>query len=281
MKLRMSKFIGLLVLLLTVLATSCKTGKESGPVPMGKRNNAEILHSVSDNLLIYRTLSSKLSVDLKPGKKNKNISVPASLRIIKSKGLQLSFQIPILNAELFRLTVTPDSILMIDRKNKMYVAESIADVKLAAGFAFDYYNLESLLTNQLFIAGKQEITSDDFRLFSVQQHEYEAVLSISDRQQVTWSFSTDYTDRIRKTTMESRKKSVRMDWAYDEFTSLENNRMFPVKMQMDLKLPGDEVAMNLEYSRVEQNKEFALEFKIPANYRRITLAQAIKIINSL
>ena len=268
------------LLAVVLLLSSCKTKQETGAVSMKQRNNQELLSAVLSNTVEYDKFSARLGVDLKPGQKNKKISAPATLRIIKGEALMLSFQIPILNAEMFRMVVTPDSLLLIDRRNKMYVSESLRDIRNVVNFAFEYQNLEALFTNQLFIAGKTEITPADYLLLQVKQEEYSAYITSKDNQGITYLFTSDYTDRIRKTDIESSDKSTRMSWSYDDFVLLKD-RIFPVKMNMSLNLPSDEATMSLSYSRIELDGDFSIEFGIPKNSRRITLPQALRIIDSL
>jgi hypothetical protein len=268
-------------LLSALLFSSCKSKQEVASVAMIQRNDTELISAVLSNTVEYNRFSAKLNVALQPGQKNKRISAPVSLRIIKGQALMLSFQLPILNVEMFRMVITPDSILLVDRKNKMYVAEALRDIRNVANFAFEYQNLEALFTNQLFIAGKAEITPADYKLLKIKQEEHAAYISSKDWQNITYTFTSDYTDRIRKTEIENSGKSVRMTWTYDDFVLLQDNRIFPVKMNMILNLPSDEASMNLSYSKLELDKDFSIECKIPANYKRITLSQAIRIINNL
>jgi hypothetical protein len=271
-----------LSLAVTFLIFSCKSRQEAGSVTMVERNDTELISAVLSNAVEYDKFSAKLNVDLKPGQKNKAVSAPVLLRIIKGKSLMLSFQMPILNVEMFKMIVTPDSVLLIDKKNKMYVAEAIKDIRKIADFAFEYQNLEALFTNQIFIAGKTEINPKEYKYLKVSQEQYAAHISSRDRQGVTYTFTSDYTDRVRKTEIESREKSTRVTWSYDDFVTLRNNRIFPVKMDMILNLPSDEATMSLSYSKIELDGDFSVEFQIPsAKYKRITLSQAIRIINSL
>ena len=273
--------IGLLSVIL--LLSSCKTRQETAaPVAMTQRNNQELLSAVLSNTVEYDKFSAKLDTKLKQGSGKKTISSPASLRIIKGKALMLSIQPSVLGIkiEAFRMIVTPDSILLHDRINKMYASEALRDIKDVANFAFEYQNLEALFTNQFFIAGKTEITPADYRSLQVKQDEYAAHIISKDNRGTTYTFTSDYTDRIRKTEIESSNKSTRMNWSYDEFVLLKD-RIFPVKMNMVLNLPSDEASMGLSYSNIELDKDFTIEFQIPKNARRITLSQAIEIINSL
>ncbi len=263
------------------LLFSCKSKHEAGQVAIKHRNNTELISAVVSNTVEYDKFSAKLNVDLKPGQKNKGISAPASLRIIRGKSMMLSFQIPILNAEMFRMVVTPDSILLIDRKNKMYMSESIENINDAANFTFEYQNVEALFTNRLFIPGKDKIIPADYNLLQVKQDEYTAYMSSKDRQGMTYTFTSDYTDKVRKTQIENLNKSRRMSWSYDDFVVLQNNNVFPIKMNMVLALSSDEAQMNLSYSKIELNGDFSIDVSIPKTYKRISLSNAIDIINSL
>ncbi|MDR3062249.1 MAG: DUF4292 domain-containing protein, partial [Dysgonamonadaceae bacterium] len=223
-----------LSLVISLLVFSCKSKQEAGSVKMIKRSDSELISAVLSNTVEYNKFSAKLNVNLQPGQKNKGISAPASLKIIKGEALMLSFQMPIFNFEMFKMVITPDSILLIDRKNKMYVMEAIRDVKEVADFAFEYQNLEALFTNQMFIAGKTEITPGDYKQFKVDQEPYVAHISSKDRRGITYAFTSDYTDRVCKTEIESSGKSTRMIWSYDHFVLLQDNKIFPVKMEMVL-----------------------------------------------
>ena len=269
-----------------LLLSSCKTRQETGRVSMKQRSNQELISAVLSNTVEYDKFSARLGVKLKPGLGKSTTSVPASLRIIKGEALMLSLQIPILNAEVFRMVVTPDSILLVDRKNKMYVSEALKDIRNVANFAFEYQNLEALFTNQLFIAGKTEVTPADYSLLQIKQEEYEAQITLKGDRGINYSFSSDYTDRIRRTEIESlgsfskSNKSTKMVWWYDDF-ELIKDRIFPVKMKMGLKLPDDEATMDLSYSKIELDGDFSITFQIPRNSQRITLSQALEIINNL
>ncbi|GHT73718.1 hypothetical protein AGMMS50262_05300 [Bacteroidia bacterium] len=91
-------------------------------------------------------------------KKDNEFSVDAQLRILKGKAIQLSFRIPLLGTEAFRVVITPDKLLIIDRLHKSYFSETMEAVKANADFDFDYYELEGQLTDKLFVPGRTEIT---------------------------------------------------------------------------------------------------------------------------
>ncbi|MDR1719503.1 MAG: DUF4292 domain-containing protein [Dysgonamonadaceae bacterium] len=257
---------------------SCKSSrKEAEAVALPVRPGQEVLRAVAANTVPYRTLSVRASASLKPGMKNKRLSAPADLRIIRGQAIRLSLMIPIINSEVFRLTITPDSLLLIDRSHKLAVAESIDNIAKASGYALNYFNLESLFTNYLFIAGKAEVTPADFRSFAVKQEKYRAFIRPKADRNLAVTFTCDYTDRIRTTLLENADKGIRLNWDYDDFLPVKDDLTFPMKMSMLLQWPSDEASLNLSCSGVETDKEFTIDRTLPAKYSRMSLAQYLRI----
>ena len=237
----------------------------------------ELFSLVANNSLDYQTFSGKMKVSLQSGKND--IDINAYLRIIKDEKLQLSFQAPILG-EMLKLTVSKDSLILIDRMNKRYVAESMQDIKQTSSFDFDLYNLQALFTNQLFLAGKPAVTTKDFRLFTVNQEKKQAFLTAKDKY-INYTFTVDYTDRIRNSMMTGNNGKTTMNWSYDNFYPLENKSLFPMQMGMNLNSSANKLSLNFAFSKIDLNKEIDIDFSIPKKYNRITLAQAMLLINSI
>ena len=81
---------------------------------------------------------------------------------------QISVQ-PFLGIELFRAVISTDSIKLIDRVNKRYVAENYEQIKGQTRLEFNFYNLQALFTNQLFLPGQQTVTAKQFNKFRLNQ----------------------------------------------------------------------------------------------------------------
>jgi hypothetical protein len=228
----------------------------------------------------YKTFSSNLRFGIKLGVDRESITTDAQLRIVKDKMIQLSLRIPILGTEAARINISPDQILIIDRMNKIYFAESMKNLKKHFPFDFDYYSMQSLFTNQLFIAGKQEVTPDDYADFDHWEDEFSAVLSRQDSRGIVYDFTGDYSHHILKTAVYKNNKAVNMNWDYADFGRTSNNRLFPMKMSMALTVPNNLISMNLNFSSVDIDAAFELKTDIPSKYKQIDINQVIKLIRS-
>ena len=114
----------------------------------------------------YETLTARLNVDLNlPGN---NMSSRVDLKMVKDSAFQLSVQ-PFLGIEVFRAEISVDSVKVIDRMNKRYVADNYANLKGQTPIEFNFYNLQALFTNRLFLPGQQGISPKLYNRFKLKQ----------------------------------------------------------------------------------------------------------------
>ncbi len=257
------------------LTTGCKTTETKGS--MESYEAQELFSLVVNNSLDYRTFSGKMKTSFRFGKNDMDIS--AYLRIIKDDKLQLSFQVPILG-EMFKLAVSKDSLILIDRMHKQYVAESMQNIKETSSSDFDLYNLQALFTNQIFLVGKSVVTTNDYQQFKIEQDKEKALIKTKDKH-INYTFTVDYTDHIRNSMMTGNSGKTTMNWSYDNFSSLENKQLFPMQMGMNLNSSSQKFSLNFTFSKIDLNKGVEIDFNVPKKYNRITLAQAMVLINSL
>jgi len=260
---------------------SCKTSRQITPATaLSKMEKAERIESIQNQTIPFNTLSSSLRFSYKQEAKKNTISANAQLRIIKDKIIQLSVRIPFLGTEVARISIMPDQIIIIDRTNKRYVSESIQTLQQRISFNFDFYNLQALFTNQLFIAGKSSVAPEDYDTFNWNEDKFFVRLNNKDTQGIHYDFVSDFTNRIIQTEMYKNKKDVDMNWLYKDFGLASNNRLFPMKMTMELTVPNDLFSLNLSFNTVDIDTDFKLDTAIPGNYQRIEFEQIVKLIQS-
>jgi hypothetical protein len=280
MKLQNKYKIWILCFLLAIFASSCRTSRQIQPIALTKQTMEERVELIMNQAFPYKTISSNLRFGVKQGINHGNMTTDAQLRIIKDEMIQLSLRIPILGTEAARVNISPDQILIIDRMNKMYFAESMENLKKYFPFDFDYYSVQALFTDRLFIAGKQDVTTNDYASFNYREDEFSALLNRQDSHEIVYDFTSDYSHRILKTEVYKTDKSVNMNWNYADFGRASNNRLFPMKMSMALTVPNDLISMNLNFSNVDIDAAFELKMDIPSKYRQIDINQVIKLIQS-
>jgi len=276
---RNKKYVCLLFMaVFIILFSGCRTSRQSSSIALTEMGKNKRIESIQYQSVPFNTLSSSLRFSLKQGAKKSAISVNAQLRIIKDKVIQLSLRMPILGTELARVSITPEQIIIIDRTNRRYVSDSIQ--KLQEMTSFDFYSLQALFTNQLFIAGKQTISPEDYKVFNWNEDKYTVMLNNTDNQGINYNFVSDFTNRIIQTEIYKDKKELNVNWLYKDFGLTSNNRLFPMKMTMELTVPNDLITMNLTFNNVDIDNVFELDTAIPNRYQPVEIEQVIKLIQS-
>ena len=264
-----------------ILFSGCRTSRQTNSIALSKMTKVERIESIKNQAISFNTLSSSLRFSIKPGMNKSTTSANAQLRIIKDKIIQLSLRIPILNTEAARLSITPEQIIVIDRNNRRYFSESMQTLKEKISFDFDFYSLQALFTNQIFVTGKPTISPEDYSSFNWSEDEFFAKLNNIDNQGINCDFISDFTNRIIQTEMYKNKQEANLSCLYKDFGLASNNRLFPMKMTMELTVPDDLITLNLTFNNVDINTNFEINTSIPNNYQPIGLNQIIQLIQSL
>jgi hypothetical protein len=275
---------GLNFFLIIFLSYSCKSAKEiSAPVAtaLPKMNKKERLDSIIQAEPQYKTFSSNLKFTIKKEDDNTEITTDAQLRIIKNEIIQLSLRIPLIGSEIFKLLITPDNILVIDRRNKLYCSESMQNIQSKTSFNFDYYNLEALLTNRLFIAGKKNITASDYNLLEIQDDTFLTHISYTDNKNIQYNFTGNHNHRIQSAQINMESNQSVLLCRYADWETLSNINSFPVSVAFSLQIPGKNFSINLSLKSVNINTEFEIDNNIPNKYQPISLQQIINFVKNL
>ena len=144
----------LLFVALVVLFTACKS-KQSVmyQAATGKTKNTELIQKVRLNEPQFNTANvSKMSLYLNLDGRTFNVS--ASCKIRTDSAMHISIQ-PALGIEMFKLEITPDSILAFDKINKRLYATDFKLFETKFGLTVNYSDLQSLISNGLIVTGKQ------------------------------------------------------------------------------------------------------------------------------
>ncbi|HZJ79239.1 MAG TPA: DUF4292 domain-containing protein, partial [Dysgonamonadaceae bacterium] len=201
----------------------------------------------------------------------------ATLRIIRDEGIQLSLQ-PVFGIEMFRLYMQPDCIIILDRMNKRYVHESIDDIKKQFPVGFDFYTLQSLFTNALFIPEQSNVLIDDYRKFRYVQSSNNYRLSGRDRiSDIDYSFFVNGNDQITLTQMYMPAKKYSMEWSYDEF-SLVEKLFFPLEMKVSASSEKINLNTSISLSSINFDESLTLDSSIPSSYTKVELKEVIKLL---
>jgi hypothetical protein len=142
---------------------------------------------------------------------------------------------------------------------------------------FNFNNLQSLLSNSMFIPGKEKLTLKEFGFFRyTNTSEKEAEFSIKDASGLIYGFVADSKERLLSTTVRDRSGVNTLKWIYDDFQNIDN-KQFPMKMTAHLQSKEkSKGTVTILFSEPEINIQITTDFKIPAGYRLASFSQIIK-----
>lgn len=267
------------LLLVTLLGFyGCKSAKvPGGKEKVNTKELKEFVASMQEQEPAFRTFSARLNVDLQTG--DKTMGSRVELKLVKDSALQLSVQ-PFLGIEVFRMELTPDSVKVMDRMNKRYVAEGYTALKEEWPIDFNFYNLQALFVHQLFLPGEQEVEGVHYDQFRLDREGAITRLHARDRMDLRYCFEANSSEQLLSTLITEGNGRYSLLWKY---LSLEAQPsvawLFPLQMQVSFRDEGiRKGGMDIRFSRLQWDKPLNMDFSVPAKYKRITFADIIKMI---
>jgi hypothetical protein len=232
--------------------------------------------SVLDHTFRFNTLSAPVKIEFEGAQKE--MRAKAQLKIICDDRIQLSVQ-PFLGIEVFRAELTGDSVKILDRMNKRYLAESYEEMKGETKIDFNFHNLQSLFTNSIFIPGESRISSGQARRFRITKDKDAGSLKIKDETGLFYTFTAGREEELLSTSINDRQENHKLTWEYSDFRTIEKQR-FPFKMKAgltsDRKTRG---TVTFTFSTPEIDRPLKADFTVPSGYARITFSQLLKSLD--
>ena len=278
-KLRLSKYLLALLLLMFVGIYSCKPKKRivQAESALEDKTNSNLFEDVLVKELKYSTFSSKMNMTVSTGKKT--LSSKAILRIVRDEAIQLSIQ-PLFGIEMFRLYVQPDCLIILDRMNKRYVREYFADIKGEIPSGFDFYTLQSLFTNALFISDQSAVSTNDYKKFKYSQSSNNYKLSAHDsKSNIDYSFFVNGNDQITLAQLYMSARNYELDWGYDKFSLIEERLFFPLEMNVMATTQKRKLDTSISLSSISLDEALMLDSSIPSSYAKVELKEIMKLLS--
>lgn len=264
---------GIILIASLLLITGCKSKKTiTTGGELTKKTHKEVVSDALKSEINFRTITTRGNVELKSGKSSQK--VPAVFKIVKDSILQVSLRIPIIGGEAMRMDITPGNIVIIDRMKKQYFKENFNDSKFLQQMDFNFYNLQALFTNKLFIPGKKEITYDDYSNFSVGINDNLYLLHTKGKGGLSYNFAIDASDHIASTLIYNEKQNLSLQWSYADFI-MDNSMMYPTTMQASIEITKKRADIIMSYSKLDIDKDFNVDTSISSKYTKVEFKDLI------
>lgn len=261
--------------------TSCKTARPAlAPVArVEDKANSRLFEDVLSRQPDFRTLSSKMDITLSMGRRS--LSSKATLKMRKDYALQISLQ-PLFGVEVMRLYLNPDTIIVLDRMNRRYVKEALKDVKKEYPVGFDFFTLQSLFTNSVFVTDAMRPLPEDYTRFKMTSAPNSYLLQATDAtSRIDYEFTINGNDRVSQTRLMQSDKQRTLQWEYGNFVVINEKLAFPLDMNVVAGSASQKAQVNMSLTNPVFNEGVDFSNAIPVSYQRMGLQDVIRIITNM
>ena len=217
------------------------------------------LSKIRDNQIQFTTFSSKVKVEYSDDK-NRKLDFNAFLRMKKDSIIWVSI-IAALNIEAFRVAITPDSLVIMDKLNRTVQRKPLSYLQEITKVPFDYQTLENLILGNPIYLDKTVVAFSDQGeklSFSTVGDAFKHFITVS-KSDLSLLFSKlDDVDVTRSRTA-NLSYSGYVSAGIWKFAEVRN-----INLAEKTKLE-----VNLDFKQVEFEKPMTFPFSIPKNFKLI------------
>ena len=275
----------ILICMLLLSLTACKSSRnieKNSSISASSKPQTTIINStngqnqtealnVAQRVVAQRQTRNAITASAKvklSGIGGKDLSVNGKLQMKRNNVIRISLRF--LGMEVGLLEFTPQDVLVVDRINKQYVRATYADVSFLKQANLDFYALQSLFWNELFIPGQHYLAASDLKRFSLQETANAFVLSPNNTPKLAYSFFTNEASSLIERIMVKGKNASdkgEFSFNYADFRTLAGHP-FPSKMDMSVKGTGKDISLSLSLSSINNDSSFDSTTAVSSKYTR-------------
>lgn len=231
------------------------------------------VRKVTDNATYSQNIVSKIGLTI--GAMGKKTSVDGKLQMRKNQVVRITLS-PLGIMEVGRLEFTPDYVLVVDRINKEYVKASYNDLDFLRDNGLDFYSLQALFWNQLFLPNTDRLTDSVLRNFDVDLNATanRKVMMKSKDLQFTW-ITTPESGRIDAAHVVFGKgtaHSSTASWEYSGFTPL-GKKQFPMNQVLSFSSSalknGAKLSMTIKMKKITSDNDWETKTTLSGKYKEV------------
>lgn len=278
----------LYIALVALTLTACRSSKSAVKAPDTNTsastktthitNNTAALASVQKVAAMHLsqqgvTASTKVRLS---GVGGKDLSVNGKLQMKRNDVIRLSLRF--LGMEVGLMEFTPNDVLVVDRINKQFVRAKYGEVSFLRQAGLDFYALQSLFWNELFIPGQHTLSAEGLGRFELVQKAGLNVLTPKNTPKLAYHFYADpQANTIQRLQVRSNNAAEKGEFAfnYDGF-ELFGGRPFPTQMRMAVTGTGKkDITLALSLSSLKADASFDTRTTVSAKYTQRSVQQVL------
>ncbi len=262
----------LLVVMMTMM-WSCRSKRSIYKAPIKNEGPEYLMKQMETHELKYQTLSAKFSLHYAQGKEK--TSFKGNIRIKKDSLVWMSIA-PVMGIEIARIMFTPDSVKVIDRTRKHYLAEEYDFVNQYLNNTLDFDMLQALLIGNDFgfyeeASWKTSIEGGLYKLATANRQKLKKYIRENQAQEIpiqnTWLDPQSF--KIKKMMIKEvrQQRNRKLTAEYDNYYVIDSQRV-PLHAEYRVRA-DDNISIMLDYSRVRIDNSLKFPFHISDKYEKV------------
>ena len=258
------------------ITTGATKTDNTGTAPATKKiDNTAALAKVAANQPSEKALVASIDFNLKTGKKDITVSGKLSMKKDEVVRIQLT---PMGLMEVGRLEFTKDSVLIMDRIHKQFLKSSYDKVSFLKNNGIDFYALQALFWNQLFVPGEKAIDKSLLNKYDVQGKN---ITLQQGKMNYQWQ-TDDGVERILSalaTYNSTNHGKSKLGWDYDDFKTF-GGKPFPAKHAITISTEAKTLNVNITLKSMKADSDWETNTKVSGKFKPVKLEDVInKILN--
>ena len=278
---KISSILKVAVLALPLFMASCHVHKKAVKdtpetvVSAETQQQTAFLEKVNDNTSKPQFVTSKLKFSIEYGPQQ--VSLTGNLKMKRDDVIQLQLM-AFGFVEAGRIEFTKDYVLIIDRINKQFLKAPYNYVDFLRNSGINFFTLQALFWNELFVPGRQSVDKEDLEKFSTNMDAEDVVITLDEgKMNYSW-LANNKSGRIKMANIAYRdqlKGNTQLNWDYKEFTRM-GSIAFPSNMGISLTTPESEIKLGIRLNYLKNESDWATRTKVSDKYREVTVDQILR-----
>ena len=278
---KISSILKVAVLALPLFMASCHVHKKAVKdtpetvVSAETQQQTAFLKKVNDNTSKPQFVTSKLKFSIEYGPQQ--VSLTGNLKMKRDDVIQLQLM-AFGFVEAGRIEFTKDYVLIIDRINKQFLKAPYNYVDFLRNSGINFFTLQALFWNELFVPGRQSVDKDAMEKFSTNMDAEDVVITLDEgKMNYSW-LANNKSGRIKMANIAYRdqlKGNTQLNWDYKEFTRM-GSITFPSYMGIALTTPESEIKLGIRLNYLKNESDWATRTKVSDKYREVTVDQILR-----
>lgn len=249
-------------------------------------NGTAFLQKVQDNAVTVNTIVADL--DFTMGTGSKKVSVGGKLQMKKDDVIRIQL-VALGIMEVGRLEFTKDYVMIVDKFHKKYVQEDYNKVSFLKDNGLDFYALQALFWNQLYMPGKDKVSNADLKEFTVQPADAKECSNIQlDKGKFSYNWlANNNTSLIENVDVKYNSTShgaTDVNCKYAKFVKV-GTKQFPSDIQLSMQTTaikgGKNLSMGLSLDDIKTSEKWETRTSLSKKYEKISVEEMLNLLMSI